>query len=113
MTRYWRAPDGLRLDAGAFVSALGYASGLEPVVMGKPAKQFFQAALDTLEVRALNTLVIGDDIRGDIEGAQALGMTTVLVRTGKFRPEDLEQGIYPEVVLDSVAELPQWWAQHA
>ena len=27
MTRYWRAPDGLRLDVGAYVSALKYASG--------------------------------------------------------------------------------------
>jgi ribonucleotide monophosphatase NagD (HAD superfamily) len=53
--------------------------------------------------------MIGDDIRGDIDGAQAAGIKTVLVRTGKFRPADLEQGITPYAILDSVAALPAWW----
>ena len=29
--------------------------------------------------------MIGDDIVGDVEGAQMLGMTGILVRTGKYR----------------------------
>ena len=36
-----------------------------------------------------------------------------LVRTGKFRPEDLAGDIRPEFVLDSIAELPQRWAEIA
>jgi ribonucleotide monophosphatase NagD (HAD superfamily) len=44
MTRYWRTPAGLQLDAGPFVSALQYATGIEPVVTGKPARAFFLAA---------------------------------------------------------------------
>jgi len=53
--------------------------------------------------------MIGDDIVGDVGGAQATGLTGILVRTGKFRPRDLEGDIRPDAVLDSVADLPQWW----
>jgi ribonucleotide monophosphatase NagD (HAD superfamily) len=57
--------------------------------------------------------MIGDDIRGDIEGAQQAGIHGVLVRTGKFRPVDLSMGITPDFVLNSIADLPQWWETHA
>lgn len=111
MTRYWQAEDGLRLDAGPMVMALSYASGREPLVLGKPAQGFFQAALARLGVAADEALMIGDDIVGDVGGAQQAGLRGVLVRTGKFRPADLEQGVVPDGIIDSVAELPDWWAR--
>jgi phospholysine phosphohistidine inorganic pyrophosphate phosphatase len=110
MTRYWRAPDGLRLDVGAYVSALEFASGVRPVVLGKPAAAFYETALALLGCRADDTVMIGDDIRGDIGGALTAGIDAVLVRTGKFRAGDLESDISPTAVLDSVAALPAWWA---
>lgn len=109
MTRYWLRAEGLRLDVGPFIKALEYATGREALVMGKPAPHYYQAALATLGSEAQQTVMIGDDIRGDIEAAQRLGMQTLLVRTGKFRPDDLQLGIEPAAVLDSVADLPQWW----
>jgi HAD superfamily hydrolase (TIGR01458 family) len=105
MTRYWHAPDGLRLDTAPFVMALAHASGVEPTVLGKPSAEFFQAALDRLGVRAAATAMIGDDIRVDIAGAKAAGLKGILVRTGKFRPGDLKLGIEPDLVLDSFADL--------
>jgi HAD superfamily hydrolase (TIGR01458 family) len=109
MTRYWHAADGLRLDTAPFVAALREATGIEPVVLGKPAEPFFRTALDSLGVSAANTWMIGDDIRGDIGGAQACGIKGLLVRTGKFRDSDLTGEITPDSVLDSVADLPGWW----
>ena len=109
MTRYWRAEDGLRLDAGPYVSALSYATGREPVVLGKPAKEFYQAALNNLNASNNETVMIGDDIKGDIEAAQNIQLKTVLVRTGKYTPSDLDQGITPDTVIDSVANLVDWW----
>jgi phospholysine phosphohistidine inorganic pyrophosphate phosphatase len=109
LTRYWQAEDGLRLDVGPFVKGLEYATGREAVVMGKPAAPFFETALAQLKATAEQTLMIGDDIRGDIDGAQRAGINAVLVRSGKFRPSDLAQGITPYAVLDSVAALPAWW----
>jgi phospholysine phosphohistidine inorganic pyrophosphate phosphatase len=109
MTRYWLAEDGLRLDAGPYVSALQYASGRSPVVLGKPAALFYQAALQELGMPANQTYMIGDDIRGDIEGAQKVDINTLLVKTGKFQPIDLKLGITPDACLSSVADLPRWW----
>lgn len=109
MTRYWRAGDGLRLDVGPFVRALEYATGKEAVVLGKPAAPFFEAALSRLGASAGETIMVGDDIRSDVDAAQQLGMRGILVRTGKFLASDLASGIEPAAVLDSVAELPAWW----
>lgn len=109
LTRYWQAEDGLRLDVGPFVKGLEYATGREAIVMGKPAAPFFETALNQLNVTAEKTAMIGDDILGDIDGAQQAGLNGVLVRTGKFRPDDLHQVIIPFTVLDSVAALPAWW----
>ena len=36
-------------------------------------------------------------------------MRTVLVRTGKFRPDEVEaSGIEPDAILSSIAMLPEW-----
>jgi phospholysine phosphohistidine inorganic pyrophosphate phosphatase len=113
MTRYWRAGSDLQLDAGPFVSALQYATGLEPVVLGKPARAFFAAAADQLEMEPGELLMIGDDIRGDIQGAQRAGLRAALVKTGKFQPQDLESAVHPDAVLESVASLPAWWRNQA
>ncbi|MES9964110.1 MAG: TIGR01458 family HAD-type hydrolase [Candidatus Sedimenticola sp. 20ELBAFRAG] len=109
MTRYWQASDGLRLDTAPFVKALSHASGVEPVILGKPDAAFFQAALDLLGVAADECLMIGDDIRGDVAGAQAAGLRALLVRTGKFQTADLDGDVVPDAVLGSIAELPAWW----
>ncbi|MEA3275083.1 MAG: TIGR01458 family HAD-type hydrolase [Pseudomonadota bacterium] len=113
MTRYWRAPEGLRLDAAPFVVALQHATGVEPLVLGKPAQPFFEAALTAVGAPAQDTLMIGDDIRGDVGGAQRAGIRGLLVRTGKFRPQDLAGDIKPDAVLESVADLPVWWRASA
>ncbi len=111
MTRYWQAADGLRLDTAPFVMALSHASGAEPVVLGKPAAAFFEAALAMLGESAAETLMIGDDIHGDVAGAQKLGISAALVRTGKFRAADLEGDVRPDAVLDSFADLPENWSR--
>lgn len=111
MTRYWRAEDGLRLDTAPFVAALSCASGAEPVVLGKPAATFFETALALLGSPADETVMIGDDIRGDVGGAQAAGIAGALVRTGKFRDEDLEGEVEPDLVMDSIADLPRRWPE--
>jgi HAD superfamily hydrolase (TIGR01458 family) len=110
MTRYWRAEDGLRLDAGAFVRALEYAVGRTAVVVGKPDPAFYRTAVEALQVPAEQVVMIGDDIRTDVEGAQRAGLGGVLVRTGKFSAADLTAGVDPDAVLDSVADLPRRWA---
>jgi len=112
MSRYAQGDTGLVLDVAPFIKALEHAAGCEAVVMGKPAKRFFEAALRQLGTAAADTVMIGDDVHGDVAGAQAAGLTGILVRTGKFRPSDLDGDLRPDAVLDSVADLPRWWDNH-
>lgn len=112
MTRYWKAADGLRLDVAPFVTALQHAAGVEPTVLGKPSPDFYTMALALLKADAADTVIVGDDIRSDIDGAQQCGIRGVLVRTGKFRESDLQTGIKPYAILDSVADLPGWWGKN-
>jgi HAD superfamily hydrolase (TIGR01458 family) len=111
MTRYWRAEDGLRLDVAPFVVGLEHASGARAEVLGKPSPAFFETALEMLGGTAGETVMIGDDVVGDVGGAQKAGVRGLLVRTGKFRPGDLEGEIRPDGVLDSIAALPDWWEE--
>jgi HAD superfamily hydrolase (TIGR01458 family) len=107
--RWWQTARGPLLDSGAFVSGLEYAAELEATVLGKPSPAYFQAALDALDSDATMTWMVGDDIEADIAGAQACGLKTVLVRTGKFRPDAVEAGrVQPDGIITSIAALPGW-----
>lgn len=106
-TRY-QTDDGPALDMGAFIVGLEAAAAIEVSVVGKPAATFFEAALSGLEADTASTIMVGDDLGSDVLGAQAVGITGVLVRTGKFRPSDLDglpQG--PDHVIDDIGQLPQ------
>ncbi len=108
--RYWKSADGLVLDSGPFVKALEYASGRTAAVCGKPSQEFYRTALASLGPWALEhpdqVVMVGDDIWGDVGGAQEAGLQAWLVRTGKFREEVFGQsGVRPDRVLASVAEI--------
>ena len=105
--RYWKDHGGLMLDVGAFAAALEYGSGKTATLVGKPAPSFFAAALDSLGVAPSEAAVVGDDLESDVRGGQAAGMKGILVRTGKFLPEELAaSSIRPDALVDSVADLP-------
>jgi HAD superfamily hydrolase (TIGR01458 family) len=105
--RYFRGSDGLCLDVGATVAALEYATERTAVLIGKPAREFFLVACQSIGVPPEETIVIGDDLEADIGGALAAACGGVLVRTGKYRPEQEENStIRPDRVIDSLADLP-------
>ena len=85
-----------------------YASGKSARIIGKPAKDFFNLVLKALGVEPHEALMVGDDIEFDVKGAQDAGIRGVLVKTGKFRPEDLKKSIEPFAILESVADLPRF-----
>ncbi len=104
---YWRTAEGLTLDVGAFVAALEAASGVQAVVMGKPSPQGYLGALASMDVEPGRAVMVGDDVTNDILAAEAVGCTGVLVRTGKFREQDLERISPVTRVIDSIAGLPE------
>lgn len=105
-TRYWQSTEGANLDVAPFVAALECASGRKAVVLGKPARAFFQQAAAILGMSPAMLLMVGDDLHADALGAKRAGLRSALVRTGKFRDSDLDGGEGPDWVLDSVCELP-------
>jgi HAD superfamily hydrolase (TIGR01458 family) len=104
--RYWMAPDGLSLSAGAFVAALEFATGKKAMIMGKPSEKFFHLALDDMGIDPEDAVMIGDDILTDVGGAQSAGLRGVLVRTGKFREEVARNScIRPDLTIDSIRDI--------
>uniref|UniRef100_A0A7S2UNR0 Haloacid dehalogenase-like hydrolase domain-containing protein 2 n=1 Tax=Attheya septentrionalis TaxID=420275 RepID=A0A7S2UNR0_9STRA len=103
--KYFMDQDGqMSLGPGGFVSCLEEATEMEATVVGKPSRTFFQSALSRLGVLPEETVMIGDDIIGDIEGAKAAGLgATILVRTGKYMMRDENKGD-PSLVVDSIVE---------
>jgi HAD superfamily hydrolase (TIGR01458 family) len=107
--RWWQTSRGPLLDSGCFVAGLEYAADLEATVVGKPSAAYFAAAVEALDADPELTWMVGDDIDADVIGAQRFGLRTVLVRTGKFRPDEVERsGTMPDGLLSSVAVLPRW-----
>jgi HAD superfamily hydrolase (TIGR01458 family) len=109
---WWQTSRGPLLDSGAFVAGLEYAAGVEATVLGKPSPAFFGAALDALDADPERTWMVGDDLLADIAGAKGVGLNTILVRTGKFREDALDQALVkPDAVVDSIGDVPDYLAQ--
>jgi HAD superfamily hydrolase (TIGR01458 family) len=111
--RWWQTKHGPLLDAGMFVAGLEYAAQTEAVVLGKPSPSYFAAACEALDADPQMTWMIGDDLESDIAGAQGIGMRTVLMRTGKFRPDTVERSsVQPDGIVSSLRHLPDWLEDH-
>jgi HAD superfamily hydrolase (TIGR01458 family) len=111
--RWWQTKHGPLLDTGALVAGLEYAAQIEATVLGKPSPAYFAAACEALDADPEMTWMVGDDLDADIAGAQRFGMRTVLVRTGKFRPDTVERSsVHPEGIISSLAHLPDWLEEH-
>jgi len=84
MNKYWIKKDKPELDAGAFISAIEFASSKKAFVIGKPSPMYFREALKLLGFSEDSKFImIGDDIDNDIDGAQKSGGKGILIYTGK------------------------------
>lgn len=107
--KYYQVDDGLRLDAGGFVKALEFATGKQAHIVGKPNKAFFNCAIQDINIRPENLVMIGDDLTNDIYGAQNVEIEAFLVKTGKYHEGMLENStIQPDGILDSIKDLPKF-----
>ena len=68
----------------------------------KPHPSIFRAALDLMDVRPEDAVMVGDSLAHDIVGARLVGMRAILLARGECRvPEDDEV-----TVIRSLGELP-------
>jgi arabinose operon protein AraL len=106
----WPQAGGEIPDAGAIIGALeGCARRKVELVAGKPSPLVIEAALEHLGCSAGECLLVGDSLGSDITMGHQAGITTALVLTGVAQRADLDCApVQPDVVLDSIAELPRW-----
>ncbi len=97
---------GLHPGAGALVAAVEAASGVAPVVAGKPHAPMRRLIVERL--RPGRTVVVGDRPETDLALARAAGWLGVLVLTGVVNDAtEVPDAHRPDVVLDSIADLPR------
>jgi putative hydrolase of the HAD superfamily len=76
------------------------------VLVKKPAREPFIAALDMLRSAAEEVLLVGDSPRRDIEPGRNLGIRTVYARYGD-RFSDGRSPVPADYTIDTMAELPE------
>ncbi len=97
---------GLNPGTGSIVAAVEAASGVKPLVIGKPEKLIMEMSLARMGLSAAEVIAVGDNVLTDIPAGAAAGMKTVLLLTGVSKRRDAESGPYrPDWVLDGFAEL--------
>ncbi|MGG4396314.1 TIGR01457 family HAD-type hydrolase [Paenibacillus thiaminolyticus] len=109
---------GFSPGAGSIGAAIQAASGVEPVVIGKPSRIIMDAALERLGCRAEEAIVIGDNMMTDMLAGQQAGCRTALVLTGlttAANREDYQKrsGVNPDMICDTLEELRLWFMEQA
>jgi len=75
-------PRGEIPGAGAWISVIVTATGIEPIYAGKPAPYQLELARERLGTVKEETLVVGDRLETDVAGGQAAGCPVALVLSG-------------------------------
>jgi 4-nitrophenyl phosphatase len=99
-------PRGEIPGAGAWISVLVTATGVEPIYAGKPSPALLELARRRLGTAKEETLVVGDRLETDILGGQNAGMPTALVLSGVSTRQEAEAW-RPEidVIAENLGEL--------
>ncbi len=104
--------DGVVPGNGAQLAALETATGIAPVIVGKPFPVLYQQALTRMGIGAEAALVIGDRLDTDILGGLRMGMLTALVFSGVVQPADLKTTpIRPDMVFADLSALATAWRE--
>lgn len=102
--------DGVMPGAGTIGAAIEAASGVTPVVIGKPESHLITYATSLLGIKPGNAVVVGDNMLTDISAGVKAGCRTVLVLTGLTTWDNLEHyqtltGVKPDEICADLAEL--------
>ncbi len=101
---------GIVPGAGAILAALQAATDVAPIVIGKPERAMFDAAIEKLGAARQATAMLGDRLDTDIEGAQRAGLRSILVLTGITTREMLTpSNIQPDFVFENLDALREAW----
>jgi 4-nitrophenyl phosphatase len=97
---------------GALLAAIETATGVEPIVTGKPEHWMYLEALRRMNATPDTTAMIGDRLDTDILGAARAGLTTVLTLSGIATKDDVvASSIQPDLVCADIQELTARWKE--
>jgi len=94
-------PRGEIPGAGAWLSVITSATGVEPIVVGKPYPSLMELSLEKLGTKKEETLVVGDRLETDIAAGQGAGIPCALVLSGVSTKEAAEKW---EPMIDLIAD---------
>ncbi len=92
--------------SGAWISVIQTATGVEPIIAGKPYPYLMDLSLERLGSKKEETLVVGDRLETDIAAGQSVGCMTALVLSGvstKEQANDWKPA--PNIIAESLSEL--------
>lgn len=75
---------------GSWLSVITSATGVEPIVAGKPFPYLMELSLQRLGTKKEETLVVGDRLETDIAAGQAVGCPTAFVLSGVSTREEAD-----------------------
>ncbi|CAM4206814.1 TIGR01457 family HAD-type hydrolase [Paenibacillus tarimensis] len=101
---------GVIPGAGSIGAMIQAASGVQPVVIGKPSPILMNVALERLGIGAERALVIGDNLATDIAAGNNAGCRSLLVMTGITNKDNyealrLQAGAEPDQICEDLNEL--------
>ena len=99
-------PRGEIPGTGSWLSVVISATGVEPIVAGKPFPYLMELALEKLGTKKDETLVVGDRLETDIAAGQGVGCPTALVLSGVSTKQQAAQWTpRMDLIAGSLADL--------
>jgi 4-nitrophenyl phosphatase len=104
---------GLFPGAGSIGAMLAAASGVKPVVVGKPESILMDYSLERIGLPAGQVWVVGDNLATDIAAGKGSGCGTILVLTGLTTGDNYSRyaeaaDAEPDAVCSSLADLESY-----
>ncbi len=91
---------------GALCAGIEKISGRAPFYVGKPSPLIIRAALNKMQAHSEHTVIVGDNLRTDIQAGFQAGLATVLVLSGVSTLSDIDAMPFrPTWIYPSVADI--------
>ncbi len=102
--------EGIIPGAGAILAAIEAATGVSPILIGKPERLMFDIAVEKMTSQPKHSAMLGDRLETDILGGQRAGLKTILVTSGIDNEDSiLQKGIQPDAIFSGIEELGRYW----
>jgi 4-nitrophenyl phosphatase len=100
--------------AGSLLAVIETATGVAPIIIGKPKPIIFQEAVKRLGGTPANTAMVGDRLTTDIAGGKGAGLITILVLSGvTSRKQAQTSPIQPDFICDDITDLANQLDNHS